>query len=344
MPDTAENCRLQAVTPAQSPTASITPTAPPTPSGGVPIAPRSRRADYLLTAAVGLVLPPMIMAPLGIASHFAAEGRLLLASLFLALALAVCIASQWFFAMRSSLGGLVAGLVALAVHAVVLLAPQGAQSSPMPWARAFIPTGTLLVTAGVLLGGSWGMRHARRSGRADARLAARLALADRARGVTPAAPPSRRRAHVLSFVVTATSVPGALLLLQHGYAELVGPGNGSSSGSSGVLTALAALVLLALGAFFTGRSTLGARATGPLLVLAGLPALLHGLWPAAPGAARLARWLPNDPTGVGLIATGLLLTTVGWGVHLARHQSRVGELVGLRNAETVTPANGIARP
>ena len=172
-------------------------------------------------------------------------------------------------------------------------------------------------------------------------LAARLALADRARGVTPAAPPSRRRAHVLSFVVTATTVPGALLLLQHGYAELVGPGSGSSSG---VLTALAALVLLALGAFFTGRSTLGARATGPLLVLAGLPALLHGVWPTAPGAARLARWLPSDPTGVGLIATGLLLTTVGWGVHLARHQSRVGELVGLRNAETVTPANGTARP
>ena len=312
----------------------------------MPIAPRSRRADYLLTAAVGLVLPPMIMAPLGIASHFTAEGRLLLASLFLALALAVCIASQWFFAMRSSLGGLVAGLVALAVHAVVLLAPQGAQSSPMPWARAFIPTGTLLVTAGVLLGGSWGMRHARRSGRADARLAARLAAADRARGVTPAAPPSRRRAHVLSFVVTATTVPGALLLLQYGYADLVGPGGGPSGPSdfSKALTTIAALVLLAAGAFFTGRSTLGARATGPLLVLAGLPALLHGVWPTAPGAAQLARWLPNDPTGVGLIGTGLLLTTVGWGVHLARHQSRVSELVGLKNAETVTPANGITRP
>ena len=326
------------MTPAQS----LSARAPsPTPPGGVPIAPRPRRADYLLTAAAGIILPPMIMAPLGIASYAAADGRLPLAALLIALALAVCSTAQWFFAVRSSLGGLVAGLMALVVQAIVLLAPQGAQSSPMPWARAFIPTGTLLVTAGVLLGGSWGMRHARRSGRADARLAARLALADRARGVTPAAPPSRRRAHVLSFVVTATTVPGALLLLQHGYAELVGPGSGSSSG---VLTALAALVLLTLGAFFTGRSTLGARATGPLLVLAGLPALLHGLWPAAPGAARLARWLPGDPTGVGLIATGLLLTTVGWGVHLARHQSRVGELVGLRNAETVTPANGIARP
>ena len=340
MPDTAENCRLQAVTPAQSPTASIAPTAPPTPSGGVPIAPRSRRADYLLTAAVGLVLPPMIMAPLGIASHFTAEGRLLLASLFLALALAVCIASQWFFAMRSSLGGLVASLVALAVHAVVLLAPQGAQSSPMPWARAFIPTGTLLVTAGVLLGGSWGMRRARRSGRTDARLAMRLAAADRTMGVTPPAPPSRRRDHVLSFVVTATTIPAALVLLQHGYAELVGPGGNSS----GLPTTLAALALLVLGALIAGRSTRGARVTGPWLLLVGLPILLHGVWPAAPGAARLSRWLPDDPTGVGVMASGLLLMTVGWGVHLARHQSRVGELVGLRNAETVTPANGIARP
>ena len=284
------------------------------------------------------------MVLLGTASSLAAADRLPLAVLHLALALTVCAAAQWFFAVRSSLGGLAAGLVALVAQVAVLLSPQGSQSAPTPWARTFIPTGTLLIAAGVLLGGSWGMRHARRSGRADARLAARLAAADRARGVTPAAPPSRRRAHVLSFVVTATTVPGALLLLQHGYAELVGPGSGSSSGSSGVLTALAALVLLALGAFFTGRSTLGARATGPLLVLAGLPALLHGLWPAAPGAARLARWLPGDPTGVGLIATGLLLTTVGWGVHLARHQSRVGELVGLRNAEAVTPANGIARP
>ena len=326
------------MTPAQS----LSARAPsPTPPGGVPIAPRPRRADYLLTAAAGIILPPMIMAPLGIASYAAADGRLPLAALLIALALAVCSTAQWFFAVRSSLGGLVAGLMALVVQAIVLLAPQGAQSSPMPWARAFIPTGTLLVTAGVLLGGSWGMRRARRSGRTDARLAMRLAAADRTMGVTPPAPPSRRRDHVLSFVVTATTIPAALVLLQHGYAELVGPGSGSSSG---VLTALAALVLLTLGAFFTGRSTLGARATGPLLVLAGLPALLHGLWPAAPGAARLARWLPGDPTGVGLIATGLLLTTVGWGVHLARHQSRVSELVGLKNAETVTPANGITRP
>ena len=325
------------MTPAQS----LSARAPsPTPPGGVPIAPRPRRADYLLTAAAGIILPPMIMAPLGIASYAAADGRLPLAALLIALALAVCSTAQWFFAVRSSLGGLVAGLMALVVQAIVLLAPQGAQSSPMPWARAFIPTGTLLVTAGVLLGGSWGMRRARRSGRTDARLAMRLAAADRTMGVTPPAPPSRRRDHVLSFVVTATTIPAALVLLQHGYAELVGPGGNSS----GLPTALAALALLVLGALIAGRSTLGARVTGPLLLLVGLPILLHGVWPAAPGAARLSRWLPDDPTGVGVMASGLLLMTVGWGVHLARRRGRADELAGLKSAESATPANGTDHP
>lgn len=324
------------MSPAQSPDARA---AAPTPSGGVQIAPRPRRADYLLTAAVGLVLPPLIMAPLGIASYFVAHHRLLWALLLIALALAVCSMAQGFFAVHSSLGGLVAGLVALAVHAVVLCAPQGAQSSPMPWARNFIPTGALLIAAGVLLGGSWGMRRARRAGRADARLAMRLAAADRAMGVTPPAPPSRRRDHVMSFVVTATAFLVALVLLQHGYAELVGPGKKFTEAPG----ALAALGLLALGAFFAGRSTLGARATGPLLILAGLPALLRGTWPAMPGAAQLMQWLPNDPTGVGLIATGLLLTTTGWGVHLARRRGRAGELAGLKSAESATPASGITR-
>lgn len=324
------------MTPAQSLDARA---AAPTPSGGVQIAPRPRRADYLLTAAVGLVLPPLIMAPLGIASYFVAHHRLPWALLLIVLALAVCSMAQGFFAVRSSLGGLVAGLVALAVHAVVLCAPQGAQSSPMPWARAFIPTGALLIAAGVLLGGSWGMRRARRAGRADARLAMRLAAADRAMGVTPPAPPSRRRDHVMSFVVTATAFLVALGLLQHGYAELVGPGKKLT----GALGALAALGLLALGTFFAGRSTLGARATGPLLILAGLPALLRGAWPTMSGAAQLMQWLPNDPTGMGLITTGLLLTTTGWGVHLARRRGRAGELVGLKSAESATPAGGIAR-
>jgi putative uncharacterized protein (fragment) len=143
----------------------------------------------------------------------------------------------------------------------------------------------------------------------------------------------------MSFVVTATAFLVALGLLQHGYAELVGPGKKLT----GALGALAALGLLALGTFFAGRSTLGARATGPLLILASLPALLRGAWPTMPGAAQLMQWLPNDPTGMGLITTGLLLTTTGWGVHLARRRGRAGELAGLKSAESATPASGIAR-
>jgi len=42
--------------------------------------------------------------------------------------------------------------------------------------------------------------------------------------------------------------------------------------------------------------------------------------------------------------SGLLQTTVGWGVHLARRQGRAGELAGLKSMETTTPANGTARP
>jgi len=79
-----------------------------------------------------------------------------------------------------------------------------------------------------------------------------------------------------------------------------------------------------------------------LLGLAGLPALLGGARPAVPGTEALVRWLPHDPTGVGLIATGILLTTVGWGAHLARHRSRAEELVGLRSVEPTTPALGAA--
>ena len=160
-------------------------------------------------------------------------------------------------------------------------------------------------------------------------------------GVTPSAPPSRRRDHGMSLIVTAATTVAALALLQHGYADLVGP-LGDSASPVDSLTTLGALVLLALGAFVTGRSTLGARATGPLLGLAGLPALLGGARPAVPGTEALVRWLPHDPTGVGLIATGILLTPVGWGAHLARHRSRAEELVGLRSVEPTTPALGAA--
>lgn len=123
--------------------------------GGAPLAPRPRRVDYLLAAAVGVAAAPATMVLLGTASSLAAADRLPLAVLHLALALTVCAAAQWFFAVRSSLGGLAAGLVALVAQVAVLLSPQGSQSAPTPWARTFIPTGTLLIDLAITSFRTW---------------------------------------------------------------------------------------------------------------------------------------------------------------------------------------------
>lgn len=183
------------------------------------------------------------------------------------------------------------------------------------------------------------MRRARRAGRAAARLALRMAAEDRTMGRTPSAPPSRRREHIASFPHTLAAAVFALYLLRDDCAALV-----TDVGSASLLQLLLAYVLLVLAAGFTGYSTLGARAVGPLLVLAGSPALLGAVRPGLPGHDLLARWLPDDPTGISLIASGLLLMALGWGAHLARRQGRATGLAALRASSTVTPASGIQLP
>ena len=143
----------------------------------------------------------------------------------------------------------------------------------------------------------------------------------------------------MSFVVTATAFLVALGLLQHGYAELVGPGKKLT----GALGALAALGLLALGTFFAGRSTLGARATGPLLMLASLPALLRGAWPTMPGAAQLMQWLPNDPPAWGSSRPACCSPQQDGESTWRDVGAGPASLVGLKSAESATPAGGIAR-
>lgn len=294
-------------------------------------APRSRRGDYLLTAAVGVVVPPLTLALAGVTAQASAAGQLPRIIVFGLLMLMLSALAQWLFAVRSSLGGLVGGIVALVAQAVILLSPDRLSAAPFEWARFLIPTGAVLIVAGLLLGGSWGMRLARRAGRAEARLSVRLGANDRKPGVTPAAPPSRRRDHVISFPLTEVAVVAGLALLAAGYAPLVSPG---ASLGGGLLWLAVALVLLASGAALTGRSTLGARVTGLLLVLLSLPAMLAHVWPHLPGAALLARLLPHDPTGISLLLTGIVLLTVGWGAHLARRRGRAGELAELRSRET----------
>jgi len=301
-------------------------------------APRSRRGDYLLTAAVGVLLPPAILALTGMTSQAADAGQLPRIVLFALLTLMVSALAQWLFAVRSSLGGLVGGLVALAAQAVILASPGRAADAPFAWARSLIPTGAVLIVAALLLGGSWGMRRARRAGRADARLSVRLGEHDKTPGVTPAAPPSRRRDHAVSFPLTVMAVGAALALLSAGYTRLLSPG---TSLGSGLLGPTLALVALLLGAAFTGRSTLGARVTGTLLALLSLPGLLAHIWPQLPGHALLVRLLPDDPNGVSLLLAGTVLVTVGWGAHLARREGRMGELAELRSREAPTPPHGL---
>ena len=94
--------------------------------------------------------------------------------------------------------------------------------------------------------------------------------------------------------------------------------------------ALACALILLLAAAGTARSTLGARVTGTLLILAGLPGLLWGpLLPSDP-AAQL---LPQDPTGTTLVLIGILLSTLGWGAHAARRQGRTAQAAALHTRE-----------
>lgn len=307
-------------------------TGPSTPGGGVPVAPRGRRRDHLTVAGVGVVLAPALLVLSDVAARMSVAGRLPLAIFHAVLVVVVAAAAQALFARRSSLGGLVAGLVALLAQGVILLAGHGGHGAPFEWARLLIPTGLVLITSALLTGGSWGMRVARRAGRTEARTAARLGESDRELGSTPTPPPSRRHDHVASLVIVAVLVILALVLLQDGYAELVSP---DGSAAAGATPAVVAWVLLLLAAASSGRSTLGVRTVGPVLVIAGLPAFLHGAIPGVPLAHLVADLLPQDPAGISLVATGLLLSALGWGAHLARRQGRTSEQRLLHEAPAV---------
>ncbi len=302
--------------------------------------PRSRRGDYLLTAVIGVVVPPLTLALTGMTSQAVAAGQLPHIALFALSTLLVSALTQWLFAARSSLGGVVAGGVALLAQVVILTRPGHAAAAPFGWARALIPTGAVLIVAALLLGGSWGMRRARRAGRADARLSVRLGANDKTPGLTPAAPPSRRRDHMISLILTVAATGTALALISGGYAQLVAPG---ALPLGALLASVLALVLLLLGTALTGRSTLGARTTGLLLLLFSVPSLLGQVWPRLPGRGLLTSLFPHDPTGAGLLLTGTLLVATGWGAHLARREGRARELAELRFRETPTPPHGLPR-
>lgn len=301
----------------------------PTPPSGLDLAPRGRRWDHILTAVTGVVLCPVSLALIGMASTAQAAGHPLRAALLLGAVLAVGVAASLLFAARSSVGLLAAGLTALVIQIMILLAPGHAANLPSQWVRAVASGGASLLAAGLWLGSSWGMRLARRGGHLQGRLAFRLTQADKEVGTTPAPPPSRRRDHLLSLPWVLLELGAAGLLLTRAYPTVITPGFRPSLGAYAAV--LVALILLIMAAASTGSSSLGVRVGGPLLIILSLPAFLGG---GLPGSGLLARLLPGGPGAVEVIAVGLIIISAGWGAHTARRQGRSTELADLRSAPT----------
>ncbi len=308
------------------------PPAPLTPGGGIPVAPRGRRRDHVLAGLVGLVLAPTALVLTGLAGHLATQGRLGLAAFHLLLLLVAVCGCQALFAARSSVGGLVSGLTALAAQLVLLCPADGATAVSPQWLHPVATTGALLLTSALLLGGAWGMRWARRGGREQARTALRLAETDHALGVTPSAPPSRRRSHLFTLALSVSAVALALVILaQVPHAAL----DGAGQASWGALAAAAgAFLLLTVAGAATGHSSLGARVTGTALILISLPALAAPAWPDMPWHDLIPRLLAWAPDGMTLVGAGILLSGIGWGSHLARRQGRAEDLTRARAAGT----------
>ncbi|WP_309324393.1 hypothetical protein [Actinomyces stomatis] len=296
---------------------------PPATPGASGRPPRSRRPDYVLTAVVGVIFALGASTLLGLATDPPSTLR---TGLLLGALLLFSSAAAVLFASRSSLGALATGLTALTAQSMVFLAPIHAASLTEPWLQRLVSTGFMLVLAGLWLGGSWGMRLARRAGHAQGHAAFRLTQADRTVGSTPTPPPSRRRAHLLSLPWVIAGLALAALLLPRAYLRAVAPG--VQTGPLLLAAVLVSLLALAAAGASTARSTLGARVTGPVLILAAVPALSNGM---IPGGHLVSRVLPYGPDAVVLAAIGIELMAIGWGAHVARRQGRANALARLRS-------------
>ena len=184
----------------------------------------------------------------------------------------------------------------------------------------------MLILAGLWLGGSWGMRMARRAGHTQGHAAFRLTQADRTVGSTPIPPPSRRRDHLLSLPWVIAGLTLAGFLLPRSYLRAVAPGIQTGPLMLGAI--LVSFIALAAAAASTARSTLGARLTGPILVLLAVPALSGDM---IPGSRLVSRILPYGPDAIVLAAIGIELMAIGWGAHMARRTGRANALARLRS-------------
>ena len=280
----------------------------------------------MITAVVGVVFAPSASFLLGLADAAPSSPPGLRTVLLLGAILLISSAATALFAGRSSMGALATGLTALAAQSAVFMAPIHAASLPHTWLQKLISTGFMLILAGLWLGGSWGMRLARRAGHAQGQAAFRLTQADRTVGSTPAPPPSRRRDHLLSLPWVVAGLVLAAFLLPRSYLRAVAPG--IQTGPLMLAAVLASFIALAAAGASTARSTLGARVTGPILILLAVPTLSNDM---IPGGHLVSRLLPYGPDAVVLAAIGIELMAIGWGAHMARRAGRANALTKLRS-------------
>ena len=280
----------------------------------------------MITAVVGVVFAPSVSFLLGLADAVPSSPPGLRTILLLGAILLISSASTALFAGRSSMGALATGLTALAAQSAVFMAPIHAASLPHTWLQKLISTGFMLILAGLWLGGSWGMRLARRAGHAQGQAAFRLTQADRTVGSTPAPPPSRRRDHLLSLPWVVAGLALAAFLLPRSYLRAVAPG--IQTGPLMLAAVLVSFIALAAAGASTARSTLGARVTGPILILLAVPTLSNDM---IPGGHLVSRLLPYGPDAVVLAAIGIELMAIGWGAHMARRAGRANALTKLRS-------------
>ncbi|SPT54287.1 Uncharacterized conserved protein [Actinomyces bovis] len=290
------------------------------PSSTLTGAPEGRRRSHLSSGLLGILLPPVALYLIGMALISKADSQLLWTFLILGALLLFSGTVQAWFALRSSVGNLVAGIVALMLQVLVLLAPNGAQDAPFRWARELLPYGALLVLAAWFLGASWAMRQTRRAGRKEAQAQVHLAQADVDRLRVPTAPPSRRSAHLLSFFVMVTTTWGVLRSLPRPYARLVDP---QVPGVANVALVVCCLLVLLAAMIACAWSSFGMRATAILLAILALPAVLGE---SVPGHQLYSLVLPGLSPVVTL-GLACVLSSLGWGLHMARRQGRFQESV-----------------
>ena len=243
----------------------------------------------MLTAVVGVIFALSVSVLLGLAATAPAPGSVLRTSLLLGAILLLSSAATALFAGRSSLGALVTGLTALVAQSAAFMAPIHASSLPYPWLQKLISTGFVLILAALWLGGSWGD-------------------------------------HLLSLPWVLAGLALAAFLLPRSYLRAVAPG--IQTGPLMLGAVLVSVIALAAAGASTARSTLGARVTGPILILLAVPALSDDM---IPGGHLISRLLPYGPDAVVLAAIGIELMAIGWGAHMARRQGRANALARLRS-------------